>query len=171
MNLRQKLKTPKNFLEPFHRFKNFLSDYDFNFVGSIIMFFLISMMKPKYFVVFISDSHLITFNCNPVFRKRFKKNHLFLVFGSGTIGVNQYIVNINWTKFIKKSFRTQLMYLWKMLKPLAKPNGITNHSKKLFLVLNVIIYSFFLAIFILWKTVLTSSLIYRLVLTIFRKIS
>ena len=36
------------------------------------MFLFISMMKTKYFVVFISNSHLLTFNCSPVFRKLFK---------------------------------------------------------------------------------------------------
>ena len=48
------------------------------FVGFIIMFFPTSMMKLKYFVVFISNSHLLTFNCSPVSRKRL--NFLFICF-------------------------------------------------------------------------------------------
>ena len=53
-------------------------------VWSIIMFLPISIIKLKYIVVFISNSHLLTSNCRFVFRNRFNFSYLFFIFGSGT---------------------------------------------------------------------------------------
>ena len=120
------------------------------FDGSIIMFFPISMMEPKYFVVLISNSHSLTFNPKPVFRKRFK----FYLFISGVLfGYQRCKSTYHRHKLNKirqkKSLRTQLIYLWKILKTLAKPNGMINYINKPNLILNAIILSSFSVIFIL----------------------
>ena len=50
----------------FRRFENFPFDYNFNFCWVHNYFLFTAMMKPKYFVVFISNSQFLTFNCRPV---------------------------------------------------------------------------------------------------------
>ena len=60
-----------------------------------IIFLPISIINPKYFVVFILNSHLLTFNCSLVFRQRFNFIYLFLKLDSGTIDINQNVINIS----------------------------------------------------------------------------